>query len=58
MKRMIRLKEVLRITGLSRSTVYNYMSDGVFPAQVKIGYRSVAWREVDIQQWLDGCIVV
>lgn len=53
MKRMLRLKEVLHLTGLSRSTVYNYIGDGIFPAQVKIGYRCVAWNSEHIQNWID-----
>ncbi len=56
MKRLLRLKQVTEITGLPRSTVYLYVSQGHFPKQIKIGLRSVAWREEDIQEWLERCI--
>jgi prophage regulatory protein len=55
MKRLIRMKEILKITGLGRSTVYLYMNQNRFPCAVKIGYRSVAWREDDIQEWINKC---
>ena len=35
--RLIKLKEVLHITGLSRSTVYRFMSAGGFPMKVELG---------------------
>lgn len=55
MKRLIRMKELLDVTGLGRSTIYLYMNQNRFPNAVKIGYRSIAWREDDIQMWLDQC---
>ena len=56
MKRLIRMKEILQITGLGRSTVYLYISQQRFPNPVKIGYRSVAWREDDVQEWINSCV--
>jgi len=54
MKRLMRLKEVTSLTGLSRSSIYNYIANGAFPPQVKIGYRSVAWRETDVYDWIES----
>ena len=51
--RLIKLKEVREITGLGKSTIYRKMTAGEFPAPVKTGMRSVAWRADQIQQWLD-----
>lgn len=50
--RILRLKQVIEITGLSRSTIYAYMGDGFFPKQILLGVRSVGWVESDIEQWL------
>lgn len=55
MKRLIIMKEILTITGLGRSTIYLYMSQQRFPNSIKIGYRSVAWAEEDIQEWINNC---
>ena len=53
---MIKLKDVQRITSLSRSSIYAYMDKGIFPTQVKLGARSVAWLESDIQSWVESKI--
>jgi len=51
--KILRLKQVLDITGLSRSTIYAYISDGLFPKQIAIGERAVGWTSDDIDQWLN-----
>ena len=50
--RLIRVAEVLSLTGLSRRTLYRKMLAGEFPAAVKIGTNSVAWRESEIVAWI------
>ncbi|WP_350586641.1 AlpA family transcriptional regulator [Pseudoalteromonas sp. RB2-MNA-CIBAN-0110] len=50
--RLIKLKEVLHITGLSRSTVYRFMGDGGFPMKVELGGNSVAWVESEVEEWI------
>lgn len=55
---MLKLKDVKKMTGLSRSTIYAYIEKGIFPAQVKIGARSVAWIEQEINEWLDSRIML
>lgn len=49
---LLRLPEVLRRCGLSRSTVYLLIAKGDFPTQVKIGPRARGWVEVEIEAWL------
>ena len=53
---MLRRKKVESITGLSRSTIYAKMADGTFPKPIKLGERSVAWLESEVQGWLNDCI--
>ena len=50
--RMLRLHEVIRRTGMSRSSIYKAMSENRFPAQISLGARSVAWLEDEIDEWL------
>ncbi|MBM7072410.1 AlpA family transcriptional regulator [Shewanella sp. 202IG2-18] len=50
--RLLRLPEVIDMTGFSRSTIYNLMRDGEFPANKRIGGNSVAWLESDIVEWI------
>ena len=50
--RLMRLKEVMKATGLGRSTMYKYMAAGQFPQSVSLGGRSVAWVEEEIEDWI------
>ena len=52
--RLLRIGEVLEITGLSKSVLYEMVNRGDFPRPLRIGLRAVAWRQEDIQHWLDS----
>ena len=54
--RLIRLREVLAISGKSRSSIYESIKKGEFPAPVKLGGRSSAWIRGEVLQWADECI--
>ena len=46
--KLIRIKQVQAISGLKRSTLYAYISKGIFPSQIKLGERCAAWVENEI----------
>jgi prophage regulatory protein len=50
--RIIRLKEVKHATGLGRSTIYKYISEGSFPKPVSLGDRAVGWVESEVTGWV------
>jgi prophage regulatory protein len=50
---ILRLPEVRRSTGLSRSTIYLRIAEGKFPKPVRLGGRAVGWLEAEIQEWLE-----
>lgn len=52
--RLVRLKELRQITGLSRSTIYKMVSEGRFPRPVKLNERASAWRMADVLKWQEG----
>ncbi|MGZ5198287.1 MAG: helix-turn-helix transcriptional regulator [Telluria sp.] len=54
--RLIRLREVLRLSGLSRSAVYQKIKVGEFPAQVKTSVRSSAWVLSEVVAWKNARI--
>jgi prophage regulatory protein len=55
--RVIRLPEVKSITGLSTSTIYAMMSEGLFPPNISLGARAVGWIEKDIQDWINAKVI-
>lgn len=50
--RLIRLQEVMHLTGLSRSTIYNMMQAGTFPRQRKISPTIAVWPEAEVLEWI------
>ncbi|GAA0578175.1 hypothetical protein GCM10008942_28870 [Rhizomicrobium electricum] len=51
-ERILRIRTVLTRTGLSRSTIYRKMKDGMFPSQVRISEHCSGWRESEISRWM------
>jgi len=54
--RLIRLPEVMQLTGLRRSAVYDQMQRGTFPRSVKIGPRAATWSESAVRAWIAKCL--
>ena len=50
--RLLRLPEVIRRTGLPRSSIYEKVAAGTMPAPVRMSARVVAWIEEEIEQFL------
>ncbi|MCC5856208.1 MAG: AlpA family transcriptional regulator [Idiomarina sp.] len=52
--RLIRIREVVSLTGLSRSYIYKLTKQGKFPERVTLveGGTAVAWLESEIQDWI------
>jgi prophage regulatory protein len=51
--RFLKLRHVMAMTALSRSSIYAYVAAGTFPGPIHIGLRSVAWSEKAISEWID-----
>jgi prophage regulatory protein len=56
MERLIRLREVQARTGLAKTTIYQRVRMGAFPAPVSLEGRLTAWVESEIQGWIDSRI--
>ena len=55
--KILRLKQVIAITGLPRSTLYLRISERCFPRQIKLGgKKAVGWIESDINDWIEDRI--
>ena len=52
--RLMRRREVERIAGLSRSSIYRLMQEGEFPKPVRVGPAAVRWRASDITAWIES----
>lgn len=52
--RIIRMPELVQITGLSAASVYRAIAQGRFPRPVALSAQARGWRVSDVQSWLDG----
>jgi prophage regulatory protein len=55
--RVLRLPTVKSKTGLSRSSIYEYMASGRFPMPTQLTTRSVGWIEAEVNDWIESRIV-
>jgi prophage regulatory protein len=52
--RLLRLNEVVALTGLSRMTIWRMERTGAFPSRRQLGGNSVAWLESDVHEWIES----
>lgn len=50
---LMKLRQVMKMTCLARSTVYKYCADNNFPKPIKLGERNVAWLESEVREWIE-----
>ena len=51
-ERLLRLPDVEALTGLKKSSIYDLMRRGEFPAAVKLSRRAVCWNSSAIDRWI------
>lgn len=52
--RIVRLPEVMRLTGLSKATIHRRYRDGTFPRPLRLGPQSIGWWHAEILEWLES----
>ena len=51
--RFLRISDVEALTGLSRTTIYDWSAQGRFPRAVRLSERAVRWIESEVEEWMD-----
>jgi|APLak6261667961_1056064.scaffolds.fasta_scaffold23026_2 prophage regulatory protein len=51
---LMRLKDVIEKVKLSRSSIYSLTKAGAFPAPLRLSERRIAWRQEDVENWLNN----
>ena len=54
--RLIRIKEVRHLTGLSTASVYRKVKANEFPQSISLGARTVGWVESEVLEWVESRI--
>ena len=52
--RILRPRDVCRVIGLSRTTLWRWQRAGDFPRPVRLGRNSIGWRASTVQEWIDA----
>ena len=52
--RILRLAQVIDMTGLGKTKIYELQAQGCFPRSVRITTHSVGWVEQEVQAWLSS----
>ena len=60
MNQIIRIKEVIAVTGVSRSVIYEKLNpqskcyDATFPKLIKLSVNCVGQSTLEVNQWIEG----
>ena len=54
--KMLRINEVMKITAMSKTTIYRWINANQFPKPLNLSSKSVAWLESDIHDWITSKI--
>ncbi len=50
---ILRTPDVIRATGLSRTTLWRLERLGDFPPRVRLGANSIGWVESEVRAWIE-----
>ncbi|MFB9126538.1 AlpA family phage regulatory protein [Paraburkholderia dipogonis] len=50
--KILRLRDVMQIVGVGKTSIYQWMKLGSFPRQVRLGSRAIGWHAQEIEAWL------
>lgn len=51
---VLKLKEVVAITSLSRSSIYRLVQSNEFPKPIKLATHASGWLADEVQNWLEA----
>jgi len=51
---ILRLPNVMQLTGLARSTIYYKIAEGTLPSPIKLSKRASGWLESEVNDWIEA----
>jgi prophage regulatory protein len=49
---MLRVSDVLKRTGMSRTSLYRKLREGAFPAPLELGCNAIGWPDFLVAEWI------
>lgn len=53
-ERLVRIQNVMYLTGLAKSTIWLFVKKGKLPSPIKLSHRVTVWKESEILNYLDS----
>ena len=50
---VIRIQELMQITGVSRSSIWRWVKSGDLPPPIALGPNCIGWLSAEIYKWLE-----
>lgn len=50
--RFLRIRDIVELIGLSKSTIYSMQARGLFPKRVKLTEHTSVWVESEVHDWM------
>lgn len=57
-EQILKMPEVIKATGLARSTIYKLISENRFPKQIKLTNFSSGWLMSEIEEWIEQRVAI
>lgn len=51
---LCRMKQLLPLLGISRTTLYNWCQTGKFPKPMRLSHNVTVWRAADVIAWIEA----
>ena len=51
MGNFLRIKDVMKMTGIAKSTIWLWVSESKFPKPIKLSPRITVWESNQIEEW-------
>lgn len=52
--KVVNTSELLRLTGLSRTTIWRLEREGAFPSRRSMSGKRVAWIRIEVEAWIES----
>jgi len=52
--KIIRIKDLCKKLGISRTSIYRYMKLNKFPRPIVLSTNTIGWKECEIDEWVES----
>jgi len=57
MSNFLRIKDVMKKTGIARSTIWLWVKEDKFPKPIKLSPRITVWNNEEVEKWISKKLI-